>query len=339
MADYVALRHFWNDSDTWRQELWWIVVWLIWGTICAAGIGFGDQSWPEGVLWLLASTLIAAFGQPLWALLFIGMAELTPSRLWSGDRSDKLFDMEAASDSALYWLEKQQLSILDPNRKPWELYPLTVLGVGPIHGLCAGSLVGLGEFYFGDWSKSALQGALVGSLGGIAVVMLIYAIGVAMFIVWTHGPRIESLHPLVRQACAVGNARNDAILLPGHLLLALIETPTGAVAQILDRAEGDIAEARRFILEETEQEMRDFNERSLAEEDCAPETEPLDASTVLSAAIDEARTLHHADVEAGHVLLGLLKTVPEPTTEALQMLGVPTDDLRERIRACWNHRD
>jgi hypothetical protein len=99
---------------------------------------------------------------------------------------------EAASESALHWLEQQQLSILDPNRKPWERYPLTGLGVGPIHGLCIGSLVGLGEFYFGDWAKSARQGALIGSLGGMAVVMLIYAFVFAVFIVWKHGPRIES---------------------------------------------------------------------------------------------------------------------------------------------------
>lgn len=339
MADSLVLWHFWNDPDLWRRERWWIVVWLIWGTICAASVGFGDQSWPEGVLWLLASTLIAAFGQPLWGLFSIGVSELTPSRLWSGLRSDDLFDMEAASESALYWLEKQQLSILDPNRKPWELYPLTVLGVGPIHGLWAGSLVGLAEFFFGDWSKSALQGALVGSLGGIAVVTLIYAIEVAMFIAWTHGPRIESLHPLVRQACAVGDARNHAILLPGHLLLALIEAPTGAVGRLLDRADDNVAEARHSILEETEKEMLEITERRLAGKDFDPEAELLDASAVLSAAIEEASTLRHSDVEAGHVLLGLLKTVPEPTTEALRMLRVPTDDLRQRILDCMINRD
>lgn len=331
MTDALILKHFWNDPETWRRERWWTVAWLVWGMICAGGIGFGDQSWPEGALWLLASMLIAAFGQSLWVLLFIGVAELTPSRLCEGDGSEDSFDMESASESALYWLEKQQLSILDPNRKPWELYPLTILGVGPIHGLWAGSLLGLAEFFFGDWSNSALQGALMGSLAGIAIVMLLYAIEVAVLITWTHGPKIESLRPLLRQACVVGDNRNHEILLPGHLLLALIEMPSGLVARLLVGAEGNVAEVRQFILEETEKKMHEITERNAAHEEFDFEDDLLDGSAVLAVAIEEARTMRHAEVGAGHVLLGLLKTVPELTTQALRMLGVPTDDLRQRI--------
>lgn len=332
MASLQILKNFWNDPNIWRRERWWIVAWLIWGMVCAAGIGIGDQSLPEGISWLLASTIIAAFGQPIWGLFSMGISELSPNRLLSDHRSDDMLDMDSDSEPSLYWLEKEQLSILDPNRKRWELYPLVILAVGPIHGLWAGSLVGLAEFFFGDWSNSALQGALMGSLAGIAIIMLLYAIEVAVLITWTHGPKIESLRPLLWQACAVGDNRNHAFLLPGHLLLALFETPTGA--KLLEGANGSIAEARHFILEETEQEMLEITEGAASDEEFDFKDDLPHGSAVLAAAIEEARSLRHADVGAGHVLLGLLKTAPELTTQALKMLGVPTDDLRQRILSC-----
>jgi len=334
MTDALILKHFWNDPETWRRERWWTVAWLIWGTICAVGLRFGDQSLPEGISWLLASTLIAVFGQPFWGLFSISVAELPSKRHKSDSRTDNLLNMDSGSEPSLYWLEKEQLSILDPNLKCWELYPLVILAVGPIHGLWAGSLLGLAEFFFGDWSKSALQGALVGSLAGIAIVMLLYAIEVAVLITWTHGPKIESLCPLLRQACAVGDNRNHTFLLPGHLLLALFETPTGAISQVLNGAKGNLAEARQFVLEETEQEMLEVIEGAASDEEFDFKDDLLNGSAVLAAAIEEARSLRHADVEAGHVLLGLLKTAPELTTQALKMLGVPTDDLRHRILSC-----
>ena len=305
MANFQILKHIWNDPSIWQRERWWTVAWLVWGVVCAAGVGFGDQSLPEGIAWLLASTLIAAFGQPIWVLFSMGFGELSPDRLLSGHRSDDGLDMDSDSEPSLYWLEKRQLTILDPNRKCWEVYPLVVLAVAPIHGLWAGSLVGLAEFFFGDWSNSALQGALMGSLGGTAVVMLLYAIVAAVLIAWTHGPKIESLRPIVRQACAVGDNHNHEMLLPGHLLLALIETPIGPVAELLARAEGNIDEARHFILEETDKQMRDFSERNLTDVEIDIEDELLDGSAVLAEAIEEARSLRHCEVGAGHVLLGL----------------------------------
>ncbi|HUY87579.1 MAG TPA: Clp protease N-terminal domain-containing protein [Pirellulales bacterium] len=335
MANPYSLQQFWSGPEVWRRERWWVVAWLVWGTICAVGVGLGDRSLPTGSLWLLASALIAAFGQGIWGLFSTGVFKLTPIRWRSLEQPDDLPDLGSDRASLLFWLGNEQLSFLDPNRKWWELYPSIVLAVAPIHGAWAGSLVGLAAFYISDWPKSALQGALVGSIGGIFVLILIYGIAAAAAIARTSGPRIDGLRPIVRRACVEAGERGHEFLLPGHLLVALIETPAGAVAKLLAGTERNIAEARRYILDETDaQAPLDRWAPGADDEEPGQENELLDAWEVLSLAIGEARSLHHADVRAGHVLLALLTSKADLTTRALTILGTPTDDLRQRIVNC-----
>jgi hypothetical protein len=244
-------------------------------------------------------------------------------------------DVGSEPASSLFWLENEQLSLLDPNRKWWELYPAIVLTVAPIHGIWAGSVFGLAAFFVGEWPQSAAQAVLVGSLGGVAAVMMIDGLVAAAFIACSRGPRIDSLRPIFRQACGEAESLDHEFLRPGHLLLTLIETPTGAVAKLLAGAKGDITEARRYILGELETQMPvDSRERDADYKEHDLEDELLDAWAVLSSAIGEARNLHHPNVGIGHVLLGLLTCAPALTMQALTILGLPTDDLRQRILNC-----
>jgi hypothetical protein len=286
-------------------------------------------------LWLLVSALIAVFGLAIWGLFTNAVFALTPKRSPSSPSQDDLRDFNSDRASFLYWLGNEQLSILDPNRKWWELYPSVVLGVAPIHGIWAGSLIGIAAFYIGVWPRSAVQGTLFGAIGGIFVVMLIYGVETAVIIAFTRGPRIDGLRPIVRQACVIAGSRGHEFLLPGHLLTALVENPSGAIAKVLGDTEREMAEARRYILDETDKQApSDGSTIGIDDDESGRETELLDAWTVLSTAIDEARRLHHAEAGAGHVLLALLTSNAELTTHALTILGVPTNDLRQRILDC-----
>jgi hypothetical protein len=286
-------------------------------------------------LWLLAGALIAVFGLAIWGLFTNAVFELTPKRSPSSPSQDDLRDLDSDRASFLYLLGNEQLSILDPNRKWWELYPSVVLGVAPIHGIWAGSLIGMAAYYIGVWPRSALQGAMIGAVGGILVVMLIYGVETAVIIARTRGPRIDGLRPIVRQACVVAGSCGHEFLLPGHLLTALVENPRGAIAKVLGDTERETAEARRYILDVTDKQAQaDGSTLGIDDDESSQETELLDGWTVLSTAIDEARRLHHAEVGAGHVLLALLTSNPEFTTHALTILGAPTDDLRKRILDC-----
>lgn len=203
----------------------------------------------------------------------MGVFELTP-KLWRAHHSaDNLPDVGSESASWLFWLENEQLSLLDPNRKWWDLYPAIVLSVAPIHGIWAGSAFGLAAFFAGEWPKSAAQAVLVGSLGGVAAVMMIDGLVAAAFIACSRGPKIDNLRLIVRQACGEAERLDHEVLNPGHLLLTLIETPAGAVAKLLASAKGDITEARRYILDELETQMPIDSRGQADDEELDPEDE------------------------------------------------------------------
>lgn len=180
-----------------------------------------------------------------------------------------------------------------------------------------------------------MQSTLIGAAGGILVVMLIYGVETAVVIACTRGPRIDGLRPIVRQACVVAGSRGHEFLLPGHLLIALIENPGRAMAKVLGDSERETAEALRYILDVTDKKAQsDGSTLGIDDDDAGQESELLDAWTVLSTAVDEARRLHHAEVGACHVLLALLTSNAELTTHALTILGAPTNELRQRILDC-----
>jgi len=332
---FASLRQIWNDPQIWRRELWWAVVWLVWGTICSIAIWLGDQSLWTAIGWLAGSSATGLFGQPLWSLYATGVCQISSQFELPSRRHRVSPSVESDSASFLSWLEDEQLSIIDPNRKWWELYFPTVFGVAPIHGIWAGSIVGLAAVLLDDWPRSALQGAIIGSLVGIGAVIVIFGVVIALFIATRHGPSIDRLREIVRDACDEAERLQHDSLFPGHLLLALLRLPTGAVARLVASNQANIAEARRYVAEETARMISiDNGEGKVREEETGVHADSICASDVLARSIEEARTQRHAEVESAHLLLGLLASVPELTTQAIGMLGVPTNDLRQRIVNC-----
>jgi hypothetical protein len=319
----------------WRRELWWSVVWLVWGTLCSIGIGLGDQSIWAGIVWLAGSSAIAVFGQPLLMLYMLSLSRISSQSPWPNRRCRGSAGLESNSPSLLFWLEDEQLSILDPNRKWWSLYLPIVFTVAPIHGIWAGSIVGLAAVLVDGWPKTAMYGAIIGCLGGIAAVIVIYGVLTALFIASRRGPSIDRLREIVRKACDEAERLQHDTLHAGHLFLAVLRSPTGAVARLIAGKEANIAEARRYVAEETARLISiDNGQVNVRDEEIGVQVEPTCASDVFALSIEEARTLRHAEVESGHLLLGLLASVPELTTTAIGMLGVPTDDLWQRIVDC-----
>ncbi|MGH7135250.1 MAG: hypothetical protein ACREHD_05880 [Pirellulales bacterium] len=185
---FASFKEVWIDPQVWRRDLWWSVVWLTWGTLCATAIGLGDQSFWAGIVWLTGSSVIAVFGQPLWGLYGMVVCHISAQLPWPSRRDGGSVGLKSDSSSFLTWLEDEQLSILDPNRKWWEVYLPTIFTVAPVHGIWAGSIVGCAAVILDDWRMSALHGTLLGCLGGIVAIILIYGMGMALFITSRHGP-------------------------------------------------------------------------------------------------------------------------------------------------------
>ena len=316
-----------KTAKTAETERWYVVMWLVWGVLCASVIALHDRSWFAAVAWLTAAVLAAAFSFPIVGAM---VQLVSPTRYWWRgkwhDISELLeFEIREDDDPSIVLGGRTGLPFLDPNRKPWEVVPIAA-SVGMVHGVLLGGLLGALMPWCADWGGSSWQGALLCAACGVPALGLLDAAATSVFVMTRNGPRIEPLERLLARAEREAAARRREFVGPADLLVIVLQQPGDELRQLLTPNPPELAAAIEYVRRSTPMvlEYRDDGEFTI---ECDPTAIP-------SSAIDQASKLGHASVRSAHVLLALLAEWPDVTSRALELAGVPAGDYRQQVLEC-----
>ncbi|HJT33130.1 MAG TPA: hypothetical protein VJ783_13895 [Pirellulales bacterium] len=307
-----------------ERKRWWVAVWLVWGLLCASIIAMQDRSWIAAAAWLVAGP---AVGLLAFRMLGAFIEFVAPSGYWwrgkwHDDGESFEFEIRDEIHSPIVLGGREILPFLDPNRKPWEIVPIVAVGVGIVHGILLGGVVGALLPWSSEWRGPAWQGALLGAVCGVPAVGLLGAVATAVFVLTRKGPDIAQLENLLAMAEREAASQHREFVGAGDLLVTVLQHPDDALRKLLT-SPSQLALAVEHVRGSisAELEYRDDGEFSI---ECDPTAIP-------SSAIDEASKLRHASVGAGHVLLALLGQWPIVTEQALDLAGVPPGDRRQQV--------
>lgn len=312
-------------AKTVEPKRWWAAVWLVWGVLCASIIAIHDRSWIAAAEWLVAGP---AVGLLAFRMLGAFIEFVAPSGYWwrgkwHDDGESFEFEMRDESHSPIVLGGRDLLPFLDPNRKPWEVLPIVAVGVGMVHGVLLGGVVGALLPWASEWRGPAWQGALLGVVCGVPAVGLLGVAATAIFVLTRNGPDIAQLEKLLALAEGEAASQQREFVAAGDLLVTVLQNPDDSLQKLLTSTPSQLAVAVEHVRRSipAELEYRDDGEFTI---DCDPDAIP-------SSAIDEASKLRHASVGPGHVLLALLTQWPAVTERALDLAGVPPGDRRQQV--------
>lgn len=315
-------------TKTVEPKRWWVAVWLVWGLLCASIIAIHDRSWIAAAAWLVAGP---AVGLLAFRMLGAFIEFVAPSGYWwrgkwHDDSESFEFEISDESHSPIVLGGRHLLPFLDPNRKPWEILPMVAVGVGMVHGVLLGGIMGALWPWASQWRGPAWQGALLGVVFGVPAVGLLGAAATTIFVLTRKGPKIDHLERLLALAEREAASQHREFVCAGDLLVTVLQHPDDALQKLLRLNPSQLALAVEHVRRSIPAELqyRDDGEFTI---DCDPDAIP-------SSAIDEASTLRHASVCAGHVLLALLTQWPAVTEQALDLAGVPPGDRRQQVLEC-----
>lgn len=308
-----------------ETERWWVVVWLVWGVVCASIIALHDRSWIAAFAWFAAAVLAAFFSFPIIGA-FVEL--VAPTKHWWCDKWRDVGEFQESEvredgDHSFVFGGRDLLPFLDPNRKPWGILPIVAVGVGMVHGILLGGVVGALLPWSSEWRGPAWQGALLGVACGVPAVGLLGAAATTIFVLTRKGPKIDHLERLLALAEREAASQHRGFVGAGDLLVTVLQNPDEALKKLLTPTPLQLALAMEHVRRSIPAELqyRDDGEFTI---DCDPDAIPCSA-------IDEASKLRHASVCAGHVLLALLTQWPAVTERALDLAGVPPGDRRQQV--------
>jgi len=214
---------------------------------------------------------------------------------------------------------ENSLTLLNPQRKPWETYLGNVVGVGVFHGLLIGPIMGAIYSLYEEFELTAWQGALLGCVGGPLFICCVYALATPIiFAQMCRWPSIERIRMVVRAAADEANRLGHNTIRHEHLLIAMLRHPAGAVAILLEDSEADLASLGDSIVSQTPTDEGD-------------QVYEGSWSWILHDAIQRAKKLRHKEVDPGHLLLAFLDAWPTLTNEVLAKAGLEEVDVSKRL--------